>query len=151
MLLEPIAVGNLKRCFAESSFHFIRLSEAIAEACDAQLEVDKAVVTLRAPGLTKIRLVRPQLQLPLVLTAGRFPGCNRLGKADHAFGLHEVKQLGHPAVHLQHPLAGIDRIGEGGDYIARLFHRIGGRGEDGVARLDLARMDQRLAIEAEGF
>ena len=59
--LQPIVVDNLTPCFAESSFHSIKLSGTIAEVRDVQLEVDKATVTLKAPALTAINFVTPQL------------------------------------------------------------------------------------------
>ena len=60
-----------------------------------------------------------------------------------------MQQLRHPAVDLDHALAGVFRQRERGDHGAGAGDFIGGGREDGVARLDLAGMDQRLAVEAE--
>ena len=47
------------------------------------------------------------------------------------------------------PSAGRLGLLEGGDDAARLLHVLRARGEGGVARLDLAGVDEGLAVEAE--
>src|SRR3954465_1696452 len=60
-----------------------------------------------------------------------------------------MQPLHHLAIELYSTSCGIFRPLEGGDDLSRMRAFLRRRGEDGVARLDLARMDQRLAVEAE--
>ena len=60
-----------------------------------------------------------------------------------------MQPFDHPAVELDRAARGIFRKLEGRDDLARLRDFLGGRREDRVAGLDLAGMDQRLAVEAE--
>ena len=59
-----------------------------------------------------------------------------------------VQQFDHPAVELDHALAGVFRQGEGVDDGAGVLDLGDGRREHLVADVDLARVDQRLAVEA---
>ncbi len=59
--LQPIVVDNLEPCFAQSSFHSIKLSGKVAEVRDVQLEVNKAPATLKALVLTDPDFVTPKL------------------------------------------------------------------------------------------
>src|SRR3954447_19599202 len=74
---------------------------------------------------------------------------DRLGDrhgAPRDLGMHA---LDHAAVDLHHALVLVLRQLECGDRLARLRDLLGCRRECHVARLDLVRMDQRLAVEAE--
>ena len=74
---------------------------------------------------------------------------DRIGNRDGALGHVGVQPLHHPAVELDRAARGVFRPLERGDDLARLGDFLGRRREDRVAGLDLAGMDQRLAVEAE--
>ena len=60
-----------------------------------------------------------------------------------------MQALDHAAVELDRAARGVLRLLEGGYDLARLGDLSLGRREDRVAGVDVARMDQRLAVEAE--
>jgi hypothetical protein len=59
-----------------------------------------------------------------------------------------MQPLDHLAVELHHALVGVLRQLEHAHDLARAFDLVRWRREGGIARLDLPRMDQRLAVEA---
>ena len=60
-----------------------------------------------------------------------------------------MQPLHHPAVELDRAARGVFRQLERRDDLSRLRDFLGRRREDRVAGLDMARMDQRLAVKAE--
>jgi hypothetical protein len=60
-----------------------------------------------------------------------------------------VQALDHLAIDLHHAFVGVFRQFESGDHLARQRHFVRRRGENFVAWINLARMDQGLAVEAE--
>src|SRR3954463_14800107 len=74
---------------------------------------------------------------------------DRIRNRDGPFCHVRMQSLHHPAVQLNSTARGIFRPLERRDDVSRLRHFVGGRREDGVAGIDLAGMNQRLAVEAE--
>src|SRR4051794_32052651 len=74
---------------------------------------------------------------------------DRIRNRDGPFRHVRMQSLHHPAVELNSTARGIFRPLERCDDVSRLLHFLGRRREDGVAGLDLTRMNQRLAVEAE--
>ena len=75
--------------------------------------------------------------------------CDRVGNGNRALGHVGVQTLHHAAVELDRAARGVFGPLEGRDDLARFGDFLGRRREDRVAGLDMARMDQRLAVEAE--
>src|SRR3984885_35291 len=74
---------------------------------------------------------------------------DRIRNRDGPFRHIGMKSLHHPAVELNSTARGIFRPLERRDDFSRLRHFLGGRRENRVAGLDLAGVNQRLAVEAE--
>src|SRR3954453_5650151 len=74
---------------------------------------------------------------------------DRIRNRDGTFRHIRMQSLHHPAVQLNSAARGIFRPLERRDDFSRLRHFVGGRREDRVAGIDLARMNQRLPVEAE--
>ena len=76
-------------------------------------------------------------------------GGNRFVNSDQPFGLGQMQALGHAAFDADGALAGVFWQGVGGDHgLGEGEVRLGGR-IYAVADLDLARVDQGLAVKAE--
>ena len=75
--------------------------------------------------------------------------CDRIRNRDRALGHVGVQPFHHAAVELDRAARGVLGLLEGGDDLARFGDFLRRRREDRVAGLDMARMDQRLAVETE--
>ena len=123
--------------------------------------VDQVVRPGRPRAARRTRCAAPTApSLPSCSTAGTRraptgrcePATGRVDRGldgEGAAGLLDVQVLDHAAVDGDDALAGGLGLLEGGDDAAGLLDLLGARGEGGVARLDLARVDEGLAVEAE--
>src|SRR5262245_63866279 len=84
------------------------------------------------------------------LDAGGLHLANLLGDGDGALGHGEMQPLDHAALDHDHALLLVLGVTEGIDDLARPVDLLLRRREDLVARPDLARMYQSLAVHAEG-
>src|SRR5580698_7840514 len=92
------------------------------------------------------RALASRIRLPASAHLSRGDG---VGESDHAASLLEMEGFDQTALEADGTFASRFRLGIRGNQAARPRHLLGARGESGVRRRDLIRMDQRLAIEAE--
>src|SRR3954468_1914310 len=104
-----------------------------------------ARITGTSPAMTNVDSV--QVGTGLARSGAELGFClDRIGDCDRPARHLGVYDLDHAAVDLHDALALVLRQFERSDQLARMRDLVGARREHGVARADLVRMDQRLAV-----